>query len=222
MNHLPGIGTYLIYAALLAPDSNGTVLGTSTSLNEHASKQLPDTHERRLLTSIAGGDQDAIVELYNLYFPRLFRFLYRLSHDYSLTEEVANDVMLVVWRSADKFRGASKVSTWILGIGYRQYMKRLRKRRLPQVGLHESPEARFHDCDTVELDDMIAKALAELSPEHRMMIEAVLYLGMTYREVAEIAGCPVNTAKTRVHNARKKLKVALTNLGYVNGAQVDQ
>ena len=174
-----------------------------------------------MLTSIADGDQDAIVELYNLYFPRLFRFFYRLSHDYDLTEEVANDVMLVVWRSADKFRGASKVSTWILGIGYRQYMKRLRKRRLPQVGRNEAPEAQFHDCDTVELDDMIAKALAELSPEHRMMIEAVLYLGMTYREVAEIAGCPVNTAKTRVHNARKKLKVALTNLGYVNGAQVD-
>jgi RNA polymerase sigma-70 factor (ECF subfamily) len=211
----------MVCAARLAPDSDGTVLGTSIRLNQHASKQPLDTHERRLLTSIAGGDQDAIVELYNLYFPRLFRFLYRLSHDYGLTEEVANDVMLVVWRSADKFRGASKVSTWIFGIGYRQYMKRLRKRRLPQVGRNEVPEAQFHDCDRVELDDMIAKALAELSPEHRMMIEAVLYLGMTYREVAEIAGCPVNTAKTRVHNARKKLKVALTNLGYVNGAQVD-
>ena len=132
-----------------------------------------------------------------------------------------NDVMLVVWRSADKFRGDSKVSTWILGIGYRQCMKKLRKNRLPSAGRREPDEVPFHSCEAVELDDVIAKALAELSPEHRMMIESVLYLGMTYREVAEIAGCPVNTAKTRVHNARKRLRAVLSNLGYVSGVKID-
>ena len=180
-----------------------------------------DSHDRELLKGVAAGDPDAVTEIYHLYFPRLFRFLYRLSRDFGLTEEVVNDVMVVVWRDADKFRGSSKVSTWILGIGYRQCIKRLRKQRLPQVDKPEIHEPQVDAFGAVELHEVLAKALAELSPEHRMMIESVLYLGMTYREVAEIADCPVNTAKTRVHNARKKLRVTLRRLGYVDGENID-
>ena len=196
-------------------------LGTSTHFGQPAAKQSLDARDRQLLIGVASGDQDAITELYNIYFPRLFRFLYGLSRDYGLTEEVVNDVMLIVWRSADKFRGSSKVSTWILGIGYRQCVKKLRKHRLPLVDQRETPEPGFDSSKSVELDDVISKALVELSPEHRMMIESVLFLGMTYVEVAEVAGCPVNTAKTRVHNARKKLRAALTRMGYVAGVKDD-
>ena len=167
-----------------------------------------DAHDQELLKGVVAGDRDAITDLYNLYFPRLFGFLYRLSSDYCLTEELVNDVMLIVWRDADKFRSSSKVSTWILGIGYRQCLKRLRKRRLPLVAKPKTCEAQFDGCEIVELDEVLSRALDELSPEHRMMIESVLYLGMTYREVAEIAGCPVNTAKTRVQTLKTRFKVA--------------
>jgi len=194
-------------------------LGSSTIFDQLETKRPADAHDRQLLHRVAEGDRNAMTELYNQYFPRLFTFLYRLSRDYCVTEEVVNDVLFIVWRSADKFQGSSKVSTWILGIGYRQCVKRLRKKRLPQVDKKNTLEPLVDGCSGIELDDVIAKALDELSPNHRMMIECVLYLGMTYREVAEIADCPVNTAKTRVHNARKKLKAALSRLGYVNGVQ---
>jgi len=180
-----------------------------------------DPIDRRLIKAVADGDRAAITELYEVYFPRLFRFMYRLSRDYQLTEEVANDVMLIVWKNAGQFRGSSKVSTWILGIGYRQCMKRLRKRRIPALRQPVTPEIRFDNHDSVELDDSITKALRELSPDHRMMIECVLYLGMSYKEVAEMADCPVNTAKTRVHNARKKLRVILTAMGYRYGEDIE-
>jgi RNA polymerase sigma-70 factor (ECF subfamily) len=205
----------------LAPDGARINMKTSPHRGQFDATGSQDALERQLLNSVAAGEQEAIAELYELYFPRLFKFLYRLSHDYGLTEEIVNDVMLVVWRSADKFRGESKVSTWILGIAYRQCMKKLRKQRLPQAAGNEARDAVARGSDTIELKDVIAKALAELSPEHRMMIESVLYLGMTYREVAEIAGCPVNTAKTRVHNARKNLREILSRLGYVSGVKID-
>ena len=115
---------YVLYA--MAPDSDGIVLGTLTHLDRSDTKGSQDAHDRRLLKGVVLGDEDAMAELYNRYFPRLFSFLYRLSRDYGLTEEVANDAMLVVWRSGDKFRGESRVSTWILGIGYRQCMNGLR------------------------------------------------------------------------------------------------
>lgn len=176
-----------------------------------------DANDRRLLTAVALGDRKAIAELYDVYFPRLFKFLHRLTRNYSQIEEIINDVMFIVWENADQFRGSSKVSTWILGIGYRQCMKKLRKRRIPRFDTQVIHVAQTEHRDTVELDDLVAKALLQLTPEHRMMIESVLYLGMTYQEVAEIAGCPVNTAKTRVHNARKKLRRILAKQGYRNG-----
>jgi len=196
------------------------IVRTSKYSGQREAARSLDAHDRELLKGVVAGDRDAITELYNLYFPRLFGFLYRLSRDYCLTEELVNDVMLIVWRDADKFRWSSKVSTWILGIGYRQCIKRLRKRRLPLVAKPQAREPQFDGCEIVELDDVLARALDELSPEHRMMIESVLYLGMTYREVAQIAGCPVNTAKTRVHNARRHLRVALVRMGYEHGANV--
>jgi len=197
-------------------------LRKSPKIGQREAIRSLDLHDRQLLKLVAAGDRTAITDLYNLYFPRLFSFLFRLSHDYGLTEEVVNDVMLIVWRDADKFRGASKVSTWILGIGYRQCVKRLKKGRLPQATTREIRELQFDGCESVELDDVIAKAFRTLSPEQRMMIESVLYLGMTYREVAEMAGCPVNTAKSRVHHARKKLRATLLKMGFVDGVKIDK
>ena len=179
-----------------------------------------DANDRQLLEAVALGDRKAISELYEIYFPRLFKFLHRLSRDYGLVEETINDVMLIVWRTADQFRGSSKVSTWILGIGYRQCLKKLRKRRIPQFDAQIRKEVPSEHRDAVELDDLITNALLALTPEHRMMIESVLYLGMTYDEVAELAGCPVNTAKTRVHNARIKLRRILVKHGYRHGEHI--
>lgn len=189
----------------------------SEQIDRESRKTRSDADDQRLLAAIALGDRDAIAEFYDIYFPRLFKFLHRLSHDYGLTEELINDVMLIVWRSADQFRGTAKVSTWVLGIAYRQCMKKLRKRRIPRFDSQTRPDYPVEHRDTVELDDLIANALSALTPEHRMMIESVLYLGMTYREVAELVGCPVNTAKTRVHNARKKLRCILAKQGYRQG-----
>ncbi len=221
MNYLQLTGTHLVCGECLQQLTMVPSLETSTHFGQRSATGSQDACERRLLAAVAGGDQGAISELYTIYYPRLFRFLYGLSRDFGLTEEVINDVMLIVWRSAEKFRGSSKVSTWVLGIGYRQCVKKLRKRRLPQTDEREVSEPKFDSSAAVELDDVIAKALAELSAEHRMMIESVLYLGMTYAEVAEVVGCPVNTAKSRVHNARKKLRATLTSMGYVAGVKND-
>ena len=176
-----------------------------------------DRRDRGLLIDIAAGDRAAMADFYGSYFPRLFKFLHRLSYDYELTEELVNDVMMIVWRSAGNFRGKSKVSTWVLGIAYRQCMKKLRKGRIKLVEMQSRYEVQVDDRHAIESQDLISKAMKMLTPEHRLVIEFVLYLGMTYQEVAEVVGCPVNTAKTRVHNARKRLRVILGDMGYRYG-----
>ena len=88
---------------------------TSPDLNsELPANGAPD--DLTLLRRVADGDRDAFRRLYSQYHRRLHRFLMRLTRDRQLAEEVINDTMLVVWQHARDFRGASRVSTWILGI----------------------------------------------------------------------------------------------------------
>jgi len=93
--------------------------------------------ELRLLESIRAGDRQAFEQLYRLYHPRLTRFLMNLVRRPQLVEEVLNDTLMVVWERADSFNGASKLSTWIFGIGYRKAMKALRRQQDPL----DDPEA---------------------------------------------------------------------------------
>src|SRR6185312_15399922 len=82
-----------------------------------------------LLGRIAGHDSAALKELYFLYHRRLARFLTRLTPRAELAEEIINDTFWVVWQRAGDFRGASLVSTWILGIAYRRALKSLKRLR---------------------------------------------------------------------------------------------
>src|SRR5579862_7749711 len=85
--------------------------------------------ELALLSRIAARDAQAMYELYHLYHRRLARFLMRLTSRYDLAEEIINDTFWVIWQHAADFRGASKVSTWIFGIGYRRALKTLKRVR---------------------------------------------------------------------------------------------
>lgn len=76
-----------------------------------------------LLRRIDKGDEDALGELYDLYYKLLSRFVLGNTHDVQLTLEIINDVFMVVWDKAGSFRGDSAVSTWMLGIAYKKALK---------------------------------------------------------------------------------------------------
>ena len=75
--------------------------------------------EALLLRRVADPDLGAFDELFENYHPRLFAFLFRLTRSHGAAEEMANDVMLTLWKGAGRVRGESTVSTWIFGIAYR-------------------------------------------------------------------------------------------------------
>jgi RNA polymerase sigma-70 factor, ECF subfamily len=169
-----------------------------------------------LLTRVAQGDRDAFRRLYSHYHRRLHRFLMRLTRDRALTEEVINDTMMVVWQHAADFRGASRVSTWILGIAYRRALKTLERNRNTTaqdgiVAAAVAPDNVTLDAllQSAEIHDWIDSALAKLSPEHRMVIELAYFLGLSCEEIADIAGCPLGTVKTRMFYGRERLRQAL-------------
>ena len=80
----------------------------------------------------------------------------------------------------------------------------------PQVPRNPDPKRNWL---RQELRTQLSRALMSLSHEHRAVIELTYYEGCTYREIATILGCPVDTVKTRMFHARRRLKSLLADRG---------
>jgi RNA polymerase sigma-70 factor (ECF subfamily) len=188
---------------------------------EFQSDPLPGSpaDDLALLGSVAKGDREAFRKLYSFYHRRLHRFLMRLTRERQLAEEVINDTMMVVWQHAQDFRGASRVSTWIMGIAYRRALKSLERSRNATaqdiiVANETAPDGALLDVLSrgAETNDWIDSALEQLSPEHRTVIELAYFLGLSCEEIAEVAECPLGTVKTRMFYGRERLRQVLLTL----------
>jgi RNA polymerase sigma-70 factor (ECF subfamily) len=164
-----------------------------------------------LLERIGRGDLAAFEALYRLYYPRLTRFLLRLVRRPQLVEEALNDTMMVVWQRPDSFHGGSKLSTWIFAIAYRKAMKALGRFDDPREdpeGPERASEAQGPEEDTAVFRrrDLLSRAMDELSPAHRAVVDLTYYHELDYNEIARILDCPVGTVKTRMFHARRQLR----------------
>lgn len=167
--------------------------------------------ECALMERVAAQHMDAFEALYRIYQPRLLRFIHGIVHRPALVEEVFDDTMLVVWRKAGSYDRSAKVSSWIFAIAYRQALKALRRvddamefhSEAAADGPGAGPETAWHQQ---QLQRRLQQALDGLSAEHRAVIELTYYLGYSCAEIARILECPVDTVKTRMFYARRRLK----------------
>lgn len=189
----------------LDEDGEGRLQATST-----------DQREIQLLRRVADGDRAAFQSLYLTYHRRLARFLMRLTRHYDVAEEIINDTLWIVWCKAGQFRAESQVSTWIMGIAYRRALKALRQRQavdhLSDPLLDDLRDTGEEPQHTEELHEWLDQALEYLPPEQRLVLELTYYLGHSCAEIAAITDCPVNTVKTRMFHARRKLRDLLPQL----------
>jgi RNA polymerase sigma factor (sigma-70 family) len=168
----------------------------------------------RLISRVRERDRQAFAELYRIYQVRLRRFLANLVRQPQIVEEVLDDTLMVVWERAADFKGESKLSTWIFAIAYRKAMKALRKYDAPLED-HEAENRLSPDASPEEvfgqtrLHGLLRGALANLSADHRAVVELTYFQDLNYREIAEIMGCPVDTVKTRMFYARRQLRQCL-------------
>jgi len=167
----------------------------------------------RLLQRVAEHDGGAFEALFDTYHPRLFRFLFRLTRSHGAAEELANDVMLTLWKDADRFRGESKVSTWIFGIAYRQALAHLRKRKFKLVPFVEEDAAVDESGAQIEREDWVRRGVEKLPPKQKLTVMLVYFLGLSCEETAKACGVPVGTVKTRMFHARRKMKHHLVASG---------
>jgi RNA polymerase sigma-70 factor (ECF subfamily) len=175
-----------------------------------------EAKDARLIVQVANGDKRAFEVLYRRYFPRLTRFLNRITRDLQLIEEIVNDTMLVVWRKAPTYDATCKVSTWVFAIAYRKACKAIDATDEPvdaEPDLREAepgsqPEQRFA---LLRRQQAVDAALYALPLEQRTVVQLTYFHGMGYADIAEVMGCPLNTVKTRMFYARRRLAALLAN-----------
>jgi RNA polymerase sigma-70 factor (ECF subfamily) len=178
--------------------------------------------ELELLAGVRKGRRSEFEALYRLYHPRLWRFLSHVMRQPEAIEEVLNDAMLVVWQRADSFDGRSRLSTWIFGIAYRKALKSISRQDLPVDGddADEPPDpgpGPEQQLGLAQLRGRLKEAMAELSLEHRAVVELCYFQDMAYGEIAEVVGCPAETVKTRMFYARRRLRLLLDDLAGHHG-----
>ena len=164
-----------------------------------------------LIRRVVGRDRQAFETLYHRYSPVVYRYLWKLIRQREIAEEALNDVMMVVWETASRFNGTSRLSTWILGIAHNKALKararsakfdtELRQAEPDGVESTGPEDAWAHR----ELASGVARAIDSLPAEQGVVVELTFYHDLSYAEIAKIVGCPVNTVKTRMFHARRRL-----------------
>ncbi|UCF10386.1 MAG: RNA polymerase sigma factor [Candidatus Bipolaricaulota bacterium] len=160
--------------------------------------------ERDTLARIAAGDEAAFHQFYNAYADRIHRFALTMLRSRHLAEDVVQETLLAVWKGAQRFRGTSKVSTWVFGIARNQALSLLRR---------EARAARDQLPPMVEPDPAIAitrqervlAALDRLPEEQREVVFLAFYEGLSYRDIASMMEIPEGTVKSRMYHAKRAL-----------------
>jgi RNA polymerase sigma-70 factor (ECF subfamily) len=178
------------------------------------------TSDEALISAIAAGDQPAMHVLYIRHSVRVYRFVLRLTNDSSLAEDLVSEVFIEVWRRADGFKGQSQVSTWLLAIARYKALSALRSRSDEQLddematAIADPTEDVETTVDKRDRSAIIQHCLSQLSPLHREVIDLVYYHEKSVDEVAQIVGAPVNTVKTRMFYARRRMENLLKVTGW--------
>jgi RNA polymerase sigma-70 factor (ECF subfamily) len=165
----------------------------------------------------------SVAEVFRELAPFVWRALRRLGVAERDVEDVCQEVFMVVHRKLPEFEGRSTVRTWVYGIAVRvasDYRKRGHIRRevmpdeMPENVSSSDPHSDAARRQAREKLDRILDALDEGKREVFVLYEIEQ---MTMAEVAEIVGCPLQTAYSRLHAARKQVEGAITDASTERG-----
>lgn len=180
--------------------------------------------DRSLLERISGQDEAALEQLYDRYSAVLYAAALRIAGERSDAEEIVLDAFAQAWREASRFRSErGSVIAWLTMICRSRALDLVRARgrrlRLVDAASTSEPDAApgmggagpqpSQDLERIERRTEVARALRELTPPQRQVIELAYYDGLSHSEIAERLGEPLGTVKTRVRLAMQKLRDSL-------------
>ena len=172
-----------------------------------------------LLAGIARGCEQDMGEFYRRYHGRIYAFLLHRLRNTADAAEVANEVMLDVWRGAGRFEARARPLTWVLGIAQHKAVDRMRREQHFAAEELDAEDLADESAGAVDLlarvqdATLLQRCLEGLSDAHRAVVHLAFFEDLGYGEIAAILDCPEGTVKTRMFHAKQGLKRCLGRLG---------
>ncbi|MFJ6699575.1 sigma-70 family RNA polymerase sigma factor [Streptomyces sp. NPDC091272] len=176
----------------------------------------PDLQE--LIGRVARGDQDAFGRVYDLVSGPVLGLIRSVLRDPAQSEEVAQEVLVEVWRTAARFQPArGSGMTWVLTLAHRRAVDRVRSAqassdREQRAALLDRTPAFDEVTEQVEARlerEQVRRCLRTLTELQRQSVTLAYYRGLAYREVAELLSVPLGTVKTRMRDGLIRLRDCL-------------
>lgn len=160
--------------------------------------------------------RQSFTELFEFFAPRIKSYLMRLGSDDIQAEELAQEVMITVWRKAEQFdRKQASPSTWIFRIARNRRIDAFRRQKSLNAEADEpalSPAALPTPEDSyeaVEIEAKVQSALLELPAEQKKLVKAAFFDGLSHVEIATRFKLPLGTVKSRIRLAFQRLRTSL-------------
>lgn len=170
------------------------------------------------LRLVARGDRAAFERVYDALSGPVYRLIIRVLRDPAQSEEVTQDVMVEVWRSAAHFDpGRGSATTWVMTVAHRRAVDRVRSAqartdREQRVGRREQATPYDEVAEQVETrleHEQVRRALEALTEIQREAVRLAYYGGYTQQEVADLLDLPLGTVKTRLRDGMIRLRDTL-------------
>lgn len=169
-----------------------------------------------LMAAIAGQDRAAFAELFGRYAVRVKAFVLRGGATEADADEVAQEVMVTVWRKAQLFDPAkAAVSTWIFAVARNRRIDMIRRRARPEPDPEDplfQPDPEPGGAEALNAQQISVRmraALAELPEDQRQALHAAFFDGLSHSEIADRFDLPLGTVKSRIRLAFRALRAAL-------------
>jgi RNA polymerase sigma factor (sigma-70 family) len=167
----------------------------------------------QLMLSVREGVIANLAPLFERYHLKLYNYFVRLTGNRQLSEDMVQEVFLRIMKYRHTFRGEGQFTTWMFSIA-RNVRTDHWRRWNPEQPLIEDEDEITSDAFTGRDDhpestydlSLLQDALLKISADQREALILSRYQGLKYTEIAEIAGCSVETVKSRVHRGIRELR----------------
>lgn len=171
-----------------------------------------------LLVRVADGDRDAFTGLYGSVAAPVFGLARRVLRDAAQAEDVCQDTLVEVWRTAARFDARQgSALTWVLTLAHRRAVDRLRTVRAAAEREHRAGLLAYavpydevaEEVERREEHTRVRHCLETLTPRQHESLTLAYYGGFTYPEVAERLGLALGTVKSRMRDGLYRLRDCL-------------